>query len=76
MLIIPLQELAKLGYPKRVWNKLGGFFTSFEEPAFEKLLPDTVVDPQNPRPYTLIIDLDKFLVCHIWDVLVSALSLH
>lgn len=47
---------------------MSGFFTSFEEPAFEKLLPDATIDPQNPRPYTLIIDLDKFIVCHIWDV--------
>lgn len=38
-----------------------------EGPAFEKLLPDQVLDPNHPRPYTLVIDLDKFLVCHLWD---------
>lgn len=63
----PFQTTAQLPYPKRVWRNLTGLFTSFEEPAFEKLLPDQVVDPQNPRSYTLVIDLDKFLVCHIWD---------
>lgn len=42
-------------------------FRTFKEPAFEKLLPDPVVDPAHPRPYTLVIDLDKFLVCHMWD---------
>lgn len=25
------------------------------------------MDPAHPRPYTLVIDLDKFLVCHMWD---------
>lgn len=33
----------------------------------DKLLPDQVLDPNHPRPYTLVIDLDKFLVCHFWD---------
>ena len=23
--------------------------------------------PAHPRPYTLVIDLDHFLVCHFWD---------
>lgn len=44
-----------------------GLIKSFQEPAFDKLLPDQVIDPQHPRPYTLVIDLDKFLVCHLWD---------
>jgi len=30
-------------------------------------LPDKINDPNHPRPYTLVIDLDKFLVCHLWD---------
>jgi len=55
-------------YPVRAFNRLAGIFSSLEEPAFEKLLPEPVVDPNNPRPYTLVVDLDKFLVCHIWDV--------
>ena len=32
-----------------------------------KLLPDKIIDPSHPRPYTLVVDLDKFLVCHLWD---------
>src|SRR5262249_20646353 len=38
-----------------------------QEPTFEKLLPDPVPDPTHPHPYTLVVDLDRFLVCHIWD---------
>lgn len=56
-----------MGYPKRAWKKVTGIFNTFKEPAFEKLLPDQVIDPAHPRPYTLVIDLDKFLVCHMWD---------
>lgn len=41
--------------------------STFSEPAFAKLLPDKVSDPNHPRPFTLVIDLDKFLVCHLWD---------
>lgn len=26
-----------------------------------------MTDPNHPRPYTLVVDLDKFLVCHLWD---------
>jgi hypothetical protein len=33
----------------------------------KKLLPDKIIDPNHPRPYTLVVDLDKFLVCHLWD---------
>jgi hypothetical protein len=44
------------------------FFQSFEDPAFEKLLPDLVVDPNNPRRFTLVVDLDKFLINHKWNV--------
>ena len=54
-------------YPKRAWGRATGVFRTFKEPAFQKLLPDPVVDPNHPRPYTLVIDLDKFLVCHMWD---------
>jgi hypothetical protein len=25
------------------------------------------MDPAHVRPYTLVVDLDKFLVCHMWD---------
>lgn len=50
-----------------LWKRLKSFFLSLHEPAFEKLLPERVLDPRHPRPYTLVIDLDKFLVCHVWD---------
>lgn len=52
---------------KNAAGAVSGLIKSFQEPAFDKLLPDQVIDPQHPRPYTLIIDLDKFLVCHLWD---------
>lgn len=56
-----------LAYGPRALNRFISFFSSFEEPAFEKLLPDQHLDPTHPRPYTLVIDLDHFLVCHTWD---------
>ncbi len=42
----------------------------FNKPAFEKLLPDPLPAPHQ-RPYTLLIDLDGFLVHSSWDVSVS-----
>lgn len=56
-----------MDYSKRAWNKATSIFRTFKEPAFDKLLPDQILDPSHPRPYTLIVDLDKFLVCHMWD---------
>jgi import inner membrane translocase subunit TIM50 len=50
----------------RAVSRLRAFFASFNEPTLEKLLPEPYKGP-NAKPYTLVIDLDKFLVCHIWD---------
>lgn len=50
-------------------SKLVDFFYGFQEPAFQKFLPDRQPpDPQHPaRSLTLVIDLDHFLVTHFWD---------
>ena len=40
---------------------------TLKKPVFETFLPDKVDDPKHPRPYTLVVDLDKFLVHHVWD---------
>ena len=37
-----------------------------QEPVFEKLLPDPYTGPE-AKPYTLVIDLDRFLISHQWD---------
>jgi hypothetical protein len=39
----------------------------FNKPAFDKLLPDPLPAPHQ-RPYTLLIDLEGFLVHSSWDV--------
>ena len=38
-----------------------------QKPVKEKFLPPKQDDPRHPRPYTLVIDLDGFLVSHHWD---------
>ena len=49
-------------------NKAGTTIDALlDQKLADKLLPDQVLDPNHPRPYTLVIDLDKFLVCHLWD---------
>ena len=56
-------------YLLRCWYRFQGLFKKFEEPVFEKLLPDRLPEPasSHPRSYTLVIDLDEFLVHHLWD---------
>ena len=56
-----------LQYFTRSREKLADFFYGFQEPAFDKFLPDKPVNEQHPRKFTLVIDLDDFLVTHIWD---------
>ncbi|KAK3693282.1 HAD-like domain-containing protein [Podospora appendiculata] len=50
------------------WNRakarLGDTMTYYQEPAFEKLLPD--VDPSFERPYTLCISLEDMLLHSEW----------
>ena len=54
-------------YLERSGKTISNFVKGFEEPAFDKLLPDVKENDPHKKPYTLVIDLDKFLICHIWD---------
>lgn len=51
------------------WNRVSArtseFTNYYQEPAFEKLLPD--VDPSFERPYTLCISLEDMLVHSEWS---------
>ncbi|KAL8372453.1 hypothetical protein RB595_001993 [Gaeumannomyces hyphopodioides] len=48
----------------RVVARLGDTVNYYQEPAFEKLLPDP--DPMTERPYTLCISLEDMLVHSEW----------
>ena len=56
-----------LQYFSRSRDRLADFFYGLQEPAFEKFLPDKQINEQHPRKFTMVIDLDNFLVTHIWD---------
>ncbi|KAF6843700.1 mitochondrial translocase complex component [Colletotrichum musicola] len=49
----------------RVRARTGDFLNYYQEPAFEKLLPDP--DPSFERPYTLCISLEDLLVHSEWS---------
>ncbi|TDZ16328.1 Mitochondrial import inner membrane translocase subunit TIM50 [Colletotrichum orbiculare MAFF 240422] len=49
----------------RVKARTGDFLNYYQEPAFEKLLPDP--DPSFERPYTLCISLEDLLVHSEWS---------
>jgi import inner membrane translocase subunit TIM50 len=49
---------------KRAMARLGDTVTYYQEPAFEKLLPDP--DPSFERPYTLCLSLEDLLVHSEW----------
>lgn len=49
----------------RVTTRLGETMSYYQEPAFEKLLPDP--DPSFERPYTLCISLEDLLVHSEWS---------
>lgn len=51
---------------ERFKKNLADTMDYFNKPAFEKLLPDPLPAPHQ-RPYTLLIDLDGFLVHSSWD---------
>ncbi|AEO59492.1 hypothetical protein MYCTH_2307846 [Thermothelomyces thermophilus ATCC 42464] len=50
---------------KRAMARMGRTVTYYQEPAFEKLLPDP--DPSFARPYTLCISLEDMLVHSEWS---------
>ncbi|KAK4160211.1 mitochondrial import inner membrane translocase [Cladorrhinum sp. PSN259] len=50
---------------KRATSRMTDTVTYYQEPAFEKLLPD--VDPSFERPYTLCISLEDMLVHSEWS---------
>jgi import inner membrane translocase subunit TIM50 len=49
----------------RAMTRLGDTLSYYQEPAFEKLLPDP--DPSFERPYTLCISLEDMLVHSEWS---------
>lgn len=51
---------------KRAMARMGDTVTYYQEPAFEKLLPDP--DPSFERPYTLCISLEDMLVHSEWTM--------
>ncbi|PRT52868.1 Mitochondrial import inner membrane translocase subunit TIM50 [Wickerhamiella sorbophila] len=50
---------------QRIKGRIGGTFDYFNDPAFEKLLPDPLPAPYG-RPMTLVLALDDFLVKSEW----------
>ena len=53
-----------LAWWKRLRSRLGSNLTYYQEPAFEKLLPDP--DPAFARPYTLVLGLEDLLIHSEW----------
>jgi import inner membrane translocase subunit TIM50 len=51
---------------ERFKTRLGDVFNYFNEPIFEKLLPDPLPDPYG-RPFTLVVSLDDLLVHSEWS---------
>ena len=49
----------------RMKSRLAGTLDYYNEPAFQKLLPDP--DPSFERPYTLVLSLKDLLVHSEWD---------
>lgn len=52
---------------KGYFDAVTGALKSFDKPAFKKMLPEMSAENLKHRPYTLVLDFDKFLVCHIFD---------
>jgi import inner membrane translocase subunit TIM50 len=48
-------------------KEINDLVDKLNKPVMEKFLPAKQDDPKHPRPYTLVIDLDGFLVSHHWD---------
>ncbi|ODV89137.1 hypothetical protein CANCADRAFT_20435, partial [Tortispora caseinolytica NRRL Y-17796] len=46
--------------------RFADFFAYYREPAFDNLLPDPL-PPMYQRPYTLVIDLEDFLIHSSWN---------
>lgn len=51
----------------RAKARINDFVNYFQEPAFDKLLPDPIPDPAYQRPYTLVLSLEDLLVHTEWD---------
>ncbi len=53
-------------YASRLKARYQDIVDYYNEPAFEKLLPDPLPEPYH-RPYTLVLDLDDLLIHSSWD---------
>lgn len=53
--------------PTETKEQLTDLIDSLQKPVLEKFLPAKQDDPKHPRPYTLVVDLDRFLVSHQFD---------
>ncbi|WBW70746.1 TIM23 translocase complex subunit Tim50 [Schizosaccharomyces osmophilus] len=61
----PASGYSPVDWWTRVKARSKNFFAYYQEPAFEKLLPDPLPEPYN-RPYTLVLDLDDLLIHAGW----------
>ncbi|EPY49258.1 TIM23 translocase complex subunit Tim50 [Schizosaccharomyces cryophilus OY26] len=61
----PAAGYSPMDWWTRVKARTKHFFAYYQEPAFEKLLPDPLPEPYN-RPYTLVLDLDDLLIHAGW----------
>lgn len=52
---------------KRVVARKNELLNYYNEPVFDKLLPDPIPDPEFQRPYTLVLGLEDLLVHTAWD---------
>ncbi|RKP18538.1 HAD-like protein, partial [Rozella allomycis CSF55] len=59
-------ENAFQGFIRRVPLRVEDFWNYYSQPRAKKLLPDPLPAPYQ-KPYTLVINLDKFIVCHVFD---------
>ena len=53
--------------PTETKEQITELIDTLQKPVMEKFLPPKQDDPKHPRPYTLVIDLDHFLVAHQFD---------
>ena len=58
-------------YLKRAKAKVVDTWKGMEEPVFDKFLPPRKQSDPHTKDFTLVVDLDRFLVCHIFDPVIG-----